>query len=218
MFGYAIDHRLRYGGHVISEQSTAFDALPLIGQQPVERSDAARNRAKIITAAAEVLAERGAAGLSVDEVAGRAGVGVGTIYRRFGDRSGLLWSLLDDRERSFQDAFMTGPPPLGPGASACERLRAFLHALLAHIVEHLDLIVSAQARTHRQHSGPYGVYRSHVMMLLEQLVPGEDTPVLADMLLAPLQAGHIDRQLRDYGYDLARIRHGIDRLLGVVGG
>ena len=195
-----------------------FGALPMVDHRPVERADAARNRAKIIAAASQVLAERGAVALSVDEVAGRAGVGVGTIYRRFGDRSGLLWALLDDRERTFQAAFVSGPPPLGPGSSACERLRAFLYALLSHVQEHLELMISAQARAHRQHSGPYGAYRTHVMMLLEQLAPEADIPVLADMLLAPLEASHVDRQLRDYGYDQARIRCGIDRLLTVVGG
>ena len=55
------------------------------------------------------------------EVAAAAGVGVGTLYRRFGDRSGLAYALIDERERAFQSAFIEGPSPLGPGA---ERVRS----------------------------------------------------------------------------------------------
>ncbi|NUR86254.1 MAG: TetR family transcriptional regulator, partial [Nonomuraea sp.] len=49
-----------------------------------ERTDAARNRAKILAAAADIVAAHGVAGLSMAEVAAAAGVGVGTLYRRFG--------------------------------------------------------------------------------------------------------------------------------------
>ncbi|MFD0487880.1 TetR/AcrR family transcriptional regulator [Saccharopolyspora spinosporotrichia] len=89
--------------------------LPIIGQRPTERADAARNRRKILLAASRLIAENGAEHLSLDEVADAAQVGVGTVYRRFRDRAGLVQSLLDERERQFQEAFMQGPPPLGPG-------------------------------------------------------------------------------------------------------
>ncbi len=59
------------------------------------RSDAAANRARVLTAAAEVFHERGLdAGL--EDVARRAGVGVGTIYRRFPTRGDLMDALLAD--------------------------------------------------------------------------------------------------------------------------
>ncbi len=53
------------------------------------RADAARNRALILAAAAEVFAKRGL-GATLDEVAHHAGVGVGTVYRRF---SGIVLHL-----------------------------------------------------------------------------------------------------------------------------
>jgi AcrR family transcriptional regulator len=56
--------------------------------EPV-RADARRNLDKIVEAAASVMAERGA-GAPMELIARRAGVGVGTLYRRFPDRAALL--------------------------------------------------------------------------------------------------------------------------------
>ena len=60
------------------------------------RADAERNRRRILAAAGEVFAVRGLdAGL--DEIARHAGVGIGTIYRRFPDKRVLIDALFDDR-------------------------------------------------------------------------------------------------------------------------
>ena len=59
-------------------------------------ADALRNRAKILQAAAEVFAERGLE-VTLDDIAHHAGVGVGTVYRRFADREALVEALFDDR-------------------------------------------------------------------------------------------------------------------------
>lgn len=58
------------------------------------RADAERNRDRILAAAAELFASRGV-DASLEEVATRAGVGVGTVYRRFGDREGLIDALFE---------------------------------------------------------------------------------------------------------------------------
>src|SRR5579875_2868085 len=91
-------------------------ALPIVDRAH-ERSDAAANRERILCAARRVLAEQGAAGLSMNTVAAAAGVGKGTIFRRFGDRDGLTEALLDTHTAELQDGFLSGPPPLGPGAA-----------------------------------------------------------------------------------------------------
>ncbi len=59
------------------------------------RADAERNRAKIVEAAAKVFAERGL-DATLDEVAVAAGVGVGTVYRRFADKDALIGALFED--------------------------------------------------------------------------------------------------------------------------
>lgn len=92
--------------------------LPIAGSGPTERADAARNRRKIVQAAAKLVAAKGIDGLALDEVAAEAGVGIGTVYRRFPDKGALAQALLDENEREFQEAFISGPPPLGPGAPA----------------------------------------------------------------------------------------------------
>src|SRR3712207_57294 len=60
------------------------------------RRDAERNRARILDAARRLFTERGLA-VSMDEIARCAGVGVGTVYRRFATREQLLDALLEDR-------------------------------------------------------------------------------------------------------------------------
>ncbi|MEU5248075.1 TetR/AcrR family transcriptional regulator [Streptomyces asoensis] len=67
-----------------------------------------------------------------------AGVGKGTLFRRFGDRNGLLLALLDDVEGEFHDAYTCGPPPLGPGAPAQDRLTAFGRALVERVADETD--------------------------------------------------------------------------------
>lgn len=60
------------------------------------RRDAERNRRRILDAAAAVFAERGLA-VTMDDIAHRAGVGVGTVYRRFPDKEELIDALFVDR-------------------------------------------------------------------------------------------------------------------------
>lgn len=59
------------------------------------RRDAERNRRRILDAAAEVFADRGL-GASLDEIAERAEVGVGTVYRRFPNKDELIDALFDE--------------------------------------------------------------------------------------------------------------------------
>jgi len=68
------------------------------GDDAVERplrADAERNRQRILTAAAEVFAERGL-DVSLDDIAKHAGLGVGTVYRRFPTEGKLVEALFED--------------------------------------------------------------------------------------------------------------------------
>ncbi|AQZ63501.1 TetR-family transcriptional regulator [[Actinomadura] parvosata subsp. kistnae] len=183
-----------------------------------ERADASRNRAKILAAAAGIVAARGVEALSMAEVAAAAGVGVGTLYRRFGDRSGLAYALIDERERQFQQAFLEGPAPLGPGAPAPARVRAFLHALVDRTMDQLDLLVMAEtASPFARFGGAYELYHRHLAMLLAHLRPAHDTPFLADALLAPLAAPLLAHRLRGGALTPERVKAGLDDLLAGLG-
>jgi AcrR family transcriptional regulator len=70
-------------------------AGPDDGNRPL-RSDAERNRRRILRAAAEVFTERGL-DATLDDVARHAGVGVGTVYRRFPDKDALVEELFTER-------------------------------------------------------------------------------------------------------------------------
>lgn len=96
------------------------------GKSPYQSGgDAARNRALLLEAARRLIARSGADAITMDDVAAAAGVGKGTLFRRFGSRAGLMMVLLDEDERASQQAFLFGPPPLGPDAPPLDRLIAF---------------------------------------------------------------------------------------------
>ncbi|WP_395110000.1 TetR/AcrR family transcriptional regulator [Actinomadura sp. SCN-SB] len=182
-----------------------------------ERADAARNRRRILSAAMAIVAERGVGALSMDAVAAAAGVGVGTVYRRFTDLSGLVYALVDEQERRFQDAFLRGPAPLGPGAPPAVRIRAFLRALADRTEDQAELLLTAESATPmaRVESGAYTAYHQHLAMLIGELRPGLDAHYLADALLAPLAAELFVHQRRTMS--LERIKDGLDTLLaGIV--
>ncbi|CAM3498349.1 TetR/AcrR family transcriptional regulator [Kibdelosporangium persicum] len=190
--------------------------LPISGSEPVERADAARNRQKILRAAAKLVAARGVESLALDAVAAEAGVGVGTVYRRYPDRGALAQALLDDREREFQQAFISGPPPLGPGAPARERIRAFVHAFVDRLETQGKLLMVAETETPmaRFTTGAYRLHHSHLAMLIAEAEPdaGVDADFRADALLAPLAAAQYVHQ-RENGMTVERIKAGFDQLL-----
>jgi AcrR family transcriptional regulator len=72
------------------------DVTSPVGAERPLRRDAERNRRRILEAAAEVFAERGL-GVTMDDIADRADVGVGTVYRRFPDKELLIEALFEDR-------------------------------------------------------------------------------------------------------------------------
>ena len=177
-----------------------------------ERADAARNRARVLAAARRLFAQRGIDNVSMDDVAAAAGVGKGTLYRRFGDRSGLARALLDDAERTLQEGFIRGPAPLGPGAPAAERLAAFLDALAELVDQHLDLLAASEEHGGRYRVAVFGAYHAHVAILLRELCPGADADWLAYALLSPL-ASDLHRHLRrEREWELARVKEGLREL------
>jgi AcrR family transcriptional regulator len=180
---------------------------------PRERADAAANRVRILEAASRVLAERGAAGTSIDVVASEAGVGKGTVFRRFGDRSGLFQALSDEHLRVFQDAFMLGPPPLGPGAPPGERLAAFLDGLLDLYDSHLELTLALEKDRWRAPIEGYVTLSLHLESLLERISPGLDAPITAQLLLSALNVNLISHLRREERVSLETIKTAIRPLI-----
>jgi len=193
------------------------DPLAVVGQEPRERADAARNRERILAAAADLVAERGIEHVSMDDVARAASVGTGTLYRRFGDRAGLAFALLDEQTREFQDALIFGPPPLGPGAPAIERLKAFGEGYLDLMETHSALMVAA-APSGKEADGPYSLYTTHLAILLREAAPQLDAQYTAEALLAMLAPAHHMRMRGGLGWSLDRMRAGWDGLVEAIAG
>jgi AcrR family transcriptional regulator len=162
--------------------------LPLLDGDAHERADAARNRERILCSAVRLFDERGVDCVSMDDVAEAAGVGKGTVFRRFGSRAALAQAVLSEQERDFQEQIIRGQPPLGPGTPPTRRLIAFGEGLLDHLERHALLVAAAEIGGARFLSAPYGFYRMHVTLLLREADPTCDAELLAEMLLAALTA------------------------------
>lgn len=189
-------------------------------EEPAERADAARNRRRLLDAARELVREHGVDALTMDALAKRAGVGKGTVFRRFGNRTGLMYALLDHSEALAQEAFIFGPPPLGPGAPPVDRLIAFGRARLLDIEVEGELHRAAELGSPERHytSQPYRVLKTHVTMLLREAATPGDTGLLADALLAALAAGLVLHQIRTLGYTRDQIADNWEALVRRVAG
>ena len=161
--------------------------LPVLDAIRAPRADAARNAERILEACERLFAERGVDNVSMDEIAAEAGVGKGTLFRRFGDRAGLARALIGERARVFQDQMIRGEPPLGPGAPARDRLVAFVTGLAELMDLYGDLIRTAE-ETAPGEDAVYVFYRTHVELLVREADPEADAEFLADALLGMMTA------------------------------
>jgi AcrR family transcriptional regulator len=83
-----------------------------VRERPLRR-DAEKNRQRILAAARELFAERGL-GVTLNDIAHHAGVGVGTVYRRFPDKAQLIDGLFEERLEEFVElmtAALDDPDP-----------------------------------------------------------------------------------------------------------
>lgn len=107
-----------------------------------KRADACRNYDKLLAAAREAFAERGEAA-SLEEIARRAQVGIGTLYRNFPNRQALLEAVyVDEVENLCQSAGEFGAlPPWDAFVAWIRRLVSYLatkKALAHELLEYLD--------------------------------------------------------------------------------
>jgi len=114
------------------------------------RSDARRNRARVLVAAEDVFSEMGLRA-QIDEVARRAGVGVGTVCRNFPTKQALVEAVLEAMYESLLEDAQRALRQADPGAAfhtffvALSEFQARHRALAEHMATEIDLPVSAQS-------------------------------------------------------------------------
>jgi len=178
--------------------------LPLLGEPTPERRDAARNREALLVAAQALIENCSVDGVTMDAVAARAGVGKGTVFRRFGSREGLMAALLNFSETEWQASVISGPPPLGPGAPPMDRLLAFGRSRLESSLLFADLIRAAGRAGTRSYAA-YSFVAMHTRHLMGELGVSGDIALLATALLAPLELPILEQQVHIEGIDVDRI-------------
>ncbi|MFD0424511.1 TetR/AcrR family transcriptional regulator [Streptomyces parvus] len=94
------------------------------------RADAVRNREKVFDEARRAVAD-GETGLTLNELARRAGVGVGTVYRVFPTQRAMLESVLEEEVRRLTDAAEEAHGQPDPASALVDFLRTALAAALA---------------------------------------------------------------------------------------
>jgi AcrR family transcriptional regulator len=171
-----------------------------------ERRDAAANRERILSAARQLLVEQGPDALTMQAVATAAGVGKGTVFHRFGDRDGLTQALTDDYMRDFQDAFLRGPPPLGPGAPPAERLEAFVVELVARQADNLALALAAEAPGRHALAPAYATLAIHIAALVHEIDPALDEGIVAGYILSAINPPVLHRMRTAMGVDTAALQ------------
>ena len=179
--------------------------LPVTDQPAQERGDAARNRTLLLDAARRLIAERGPDAVTTDDIAAAAGVGKGTLFRRFGSRAGLMLVLLDEDEKAEQQALMFGPPPLGPGAPPLERLLAYGRDRLEFVTTHHALLSDAGRDPQMRFIAPVMFHHRHIRVLLEAGGTTGDLDAQAFALLSLLDADYIHFQVTERGQTLEQL-------------
>jgi AcrR family transcriptional regulator len=189
-----------------------------------ERSDAAANRALILATAERLFAEHGVCHVNMADIAEAAGVGKGTLYRRFANKAELCMALLDTQMREFQDA-MLGRMRVQTAArvSYMEQLAQFLDSLVELMERHAVLLVEVQRRglldEKDNFTQPHLWLHTTISALLRGAIRAGEIPnhldveFLADALLAPLRADLFTFQRQGRGFSLERISGGMRSLL-----
>ncbi|SCL71983.1 TetR/AcrR family transcriptional regulator [Micromonospora chersina] len=185
----------------------------LLAPAPAERADAAANRRRILAAAERLFAERGPQ-ISMTELAGAAGVGRATLYRRYPDVTSVAVALLDVHEQDLQQRMISGPPPLGPGASPRRRLQAFYASMVDLLEQHLPLALGAEQGATRFATGAYGFWRTFVSSLIR--AAGREDDALADALLAPLAPELYRYQRHERGQTVDQVKSALAHLAQVL--
>jgi AcrR family transcriptional regulator len=184
-----------------------------------------RNRAAILEAAGSLFDEAtDATAVTMDHVAAAAGVGKGTVFRRFGDQAGLLRAVFDARIAALVEKIESGPAPLGPSTPPRERIPAALVATVEFKVENRQLTRLLERVEQRPAGGNFfetPSYRwAHALLTkgLTDIVEPANAAFHAHALLSLTRIDFIEHFLFTEGHTTAELqRHIVDHVARVIG-
>ncbi len=211
--------------NLVMEPIIPLDFSTAAGQEGSgERRDAAENRQLLLRAAADLFDQVGVAAVNMADIAKRANVGKGTLYRRFANKGELSHALLDESFRQFQNQQLASLRDLtAEGRSPLEQLEYFLEKLVAYRDRNLDLMIEIDRITFSGKIVNVNIPHFWEQMtirglLLQAQKAGElrtelDIDYLTSALLAPLDGRILRAHRLVKGYDVARITAGLISLL-----
>ncbi|MFI6357590.1 TetR/AcrR family transcriptional regulator [Streptomyces sp. NPDC050743] len=176
------------------------------------RKDAARNRAAVL-AAADTLFTRceHPEDVTMADIAAASGVGKGTLFRAFGDRTGLIRALYEARLEPVRTSVEEGPPPLGPATGRLQRVLALLDAVLCFKLDnrHLALALEQTGTDSPYRTEHYERWHALLRDLLDR-IPGltgtDSTDFTAHALLAATRADLVAYLAGEKGLTRGEIR------------
>jgi AcrR family transcriptional regulator len=184
-----------------------------------ERRDAAEHRRQVLAAAVRLFAERGVQAVTMDEIARAAGVGKGTLYRRYAHKGLLCLALMESCWHRFQEDAVAELAQSAGCLSPLERLTRFLGRLVDWIEEHVDWLDVIAGAAREQ---PGDACRGPIFQWLHRVIAGllaqadnqgeaavEDPVYMADVLLAALDVNLYAYQRRARGYTPEQIHRGL---------
>ena len=166
------------------------------------RKDAVRSRVAVLAAADDLFARcESPDDVTMADIATAAGVGKGTLFRAFGDRTGLIRALYEARLEPVRSAVEQGPPPLGPDTAPLQRVPALLDAVLCFKLDHRHLALALEG------TGADSPYRTehyerwHTLLrdLLDRIPGQADSTFTAHALLAATRADLVEHLAGEKG-------------------
>jgi AcrR family transcriptional regulator len=177
-----------------------------------ERADAARNRQAVLRAAGRLFDDAEDPGaVSMDDVARAAGVGKGTLFRRFGDRVTLLRDVYDTRLIGLREQIESGSAPIGPDGEPAERILAVLDAIIEFKLDNRQLATALEQS--RPGGGPtlfetphYKELHELLVELLTAVIGSEDASWTAHALLGATRVDMLDHVVTNDGVSRQQVR------------
>ncbi|MCZ4121945.1 TetR/AcrR family transcriptional regulator [Streptomyces sp. H39-S7] len=173
------------------------------------RADATRNREAVLAAADTLFARcESPESVTMADIAAAAGVGKATLFRGFGDRTGLIHALYELRLAPIRRAAEEGAPPLGPATPPLQRVPALLDAVLCFKLDHRHLALALEGAGG---DSPYAAehyerWHTTLRTALEQLPGLADSGFTAHALLAATRADLVEHLVGRQGATREQLR------------